>query len=367
MLISGAGIAGPTLASLLGRAGHWVVVVERDQGVRSSGSPVDLRGPAVDVVEALGLLPRLRDVATSVRELVFVDQAGERAAAIGTRRSLDRELEVPRADLSASLVELARSEAEFRFGDTVTDISLDAHGADVSFDRSPAERFDLVVGADGLHSRVRRLVFGPESNFVRPLGMYIATVSLPSAGQRGDTVLMYNAPGAATALHSGNSSPGAAFMFRSTRQVQPSDRAASSDLLTQVYGSLGWRVPELLAAYLTAEDTYFDAVSRVRTPTWSRGPVALLGDAASCVSLFGEGSTAAVAGARTLTRSLDRFSDLPTALALYETQHRRFVARGQRAVPLASHLLIPASQAGITLRHAALRVAGRRTTTRVTS
>ncbi len=180
-------------------------------------------------------------------------------------------------------------------------------------------------------------------------------------------MLMHNAPGAATALHPGDGRPGAAFMFRSARRIDPGDRAAPRHVLERVYGSLGWRVPELLARYLAADDTYFDAVCRVRTPTWSRGPVALLGDAASCVSLFGEGSTAAIAGARTLARSLDTLSDLPTALARYETQHRRFVARGQRAVPVISHLLIPATRTGISLRHAALRVAGRRPGAQATS
>ncbi len=129
-------------------------------GVRSSGDPVDVRGPAFDVVEGLWLLSPLRDVATSVRELAFVDAAGERVAAISTRRSRDRKLEVARADLSAALIEAARSEAEFRFGDTVADIRSDAHGAEVAFEWSAAERFDLVVGADGVHSQVRRLAFG---------------------------------------------------------------------------------------------------------------------------------------------------------------------------------------------------------------
>ena len=167
--------------------------------MRSSGNPVDVRVSAFDVVEGLGLLSRLRDVATSVRELAIVDAAGERVAAISTRRSRDRELEVARADLSATVMEAARSEAEFRFGDTVTDIRSDAHGAEVALERAAAERFDLVVGADGVHSQVRRLAFGPEAGFVRPLGMYVATVRLPEAGQRGDTVLMFNAPRAATA------------------------------------------------------------------------------------------------------------------------------------------------------------------------
>jgi len=361
VLVSGAGIAGPTLAALLGRSGHQVLVVERDQGVRSSGGPVDVRGPAFDVVEGLGLVPRLAEVATSVREVAFVDESGDRVAALGTRRSADRELELARADLSAALVEAAGPVAEFRFGDAVAGLRPGGGGVQVAFERSGPERFDLVVAADGVHSHVRRLSYGPEAGLVRPLGMYVATVRVPAVvGDRGDTVLMHNAPGAATAVHPGTGSPGAAFMFRSARRVDPGDRAATGDLLSRVYGSLGWRVPELLAAYLAADDTYFDAVCRVRTPTWSRGPVALLGDAASCVTLFGEGSTAAVVGARTLARALDSSDEVSTALARYETEHRRFVARGQRAVPVVSHLLVPATRTGIRVRNAALRLAVRR-------
>ncbi len=124
--------------------------------MRSSGDPVDVRGPAFDVVEGLWLLSPLRDVATSVRELAFVDAAGERVAAISTRRSGNRELEVARSDLSAIFIEAAGSDAEFRFGDTVADIRPDADGAEVTFGRSAAELFDLVVGADGIHSQVWR-------------------------------------------------------------------------------------------------------------------------------------------------------------------------------------------------------------------
>ncbi|WP_222272493.1 FAD-dependent monooxygenase [Modestobacter marinus] len=364
VLVSGAGIAGATVAGLLGRAGHQVVVVERDQGVRSSGSPVDVREPAYDVVEGLGLLPRLRDVATDVREVAFVDAVGHRVAALGTRRSRDRELEVDRTDLSAALVDVARPVAEFRFGEAVAGIRPDARGAEVIFERSAAERFDLVVGSDGVHSRVRRLVFGPEAGYVRQLGMYVATVRLSGVAQRGDPVLMHNVPDAAVAVHPAGGRPGVAFLFRSARRIDPRDAVASRALLAEVYGSLRWRVPELLAAYLAAADTYFDAVCRVRTPTWSHGPVTLLGDAASCVSLFGDGSTAAIVGAWTLAESLDGHDSLPAALADYERRHRGFAARGQRAVPVVSHLLVPSTRIGVGVRNAALRVVGRRSTTR---
>ena len=361
VLISGGGIAGATLACLLAAGGHKVTVVERDQGVRSSGNPVDVRGPAFGVVERLGLVPRLRDLATHVRELVFVDAEGRRVASMATRRSQDRELEVPRADLSAALVDAARDKAEFRFDDMIVGLHPDEHGVDVTFERATPDRFDLVVGADGLHSAVRRMTFGQENGFVKHLGMYVATVRLTDPPERVDTVWMYNEPGAAVAVHPGTGTPIVAFMFRSPLQVDSRDADAARGLMRSVYGDAGWRAKELLAAYLAADDTYFDTVSQVHLPAWSQGRVTLIGDAASCVSLFGEGSSSAILGAATLADALAMTPhDIPAALTRYEAKHRPVSGRGQRAVPLVSHLLIPASRAGITVRNQGLRLTGHR-------
>jgi 2-polyprenyl-6-methoxyphenol hydroxylase-like FAD-dependent oxidoreductase len=358
VMVSGGGIAGATLACLLSRSGHRVTVVERDRGVRSSGNPVDVRGPAFDVVEGLDLVPRLRDLATSVRRVVFVDEAGRAVARMATRRSREREMEVHRADLSAVLIDAARNDVDFRFDDVLVDVHADENGVDVTFDRAAPSRFDLVVGADGLHSGVRRLAFGPESVYVTHLGMYVATVPLDECMDRVDTVLMHNRPGAAVALHPGAGRPGAAFLFRSSERADPRDTEDVTRLMTAVYGDSGWRTPELLAAYLAAGDTYFDMVSRVSTPTWSTGRITLVGDAATCVTLFGEGSSSAILGAATLAGALASSpQDIPAALARYEKEHRPVTRRWQRAVPIASHLLIPATRAGITLRNCALHLA----------
>jgi 2-polyprenyl-6-methoxyphenol hydroxylase-like FAD-dependent oxidoreductase len=360
VLICGGGIAGGILAALLGRGGHRITVVERDQGVRSSGNPFDVRGAAFEVVERLGLVSRLEEVATRVRRLVVVDTHGQPLASMATRRRPDRELEVSRADLAAALVAAARGQADFRFDDTIVRIDDDGRGVDVTFEHAAPDRFDLVVGADGLHSTVRRLTFGPESDYVTHLGMYVATVVLPDLVQPADTVSMYNDPGSATAVHPGAGRPGAAFIFCSPTRVDPRDEDAVERLLTGAYGQAGWRAPELLAAYLAADDTYFDAVSRVRLPTWSAGRVTLLGDAASCVSLFGEGSSTAIQGASTLADCIDASSrDVPAALTRYQMLHRPLTARAQRAVPVTSRLLVPASRAGIAFRNAALRLTGR--------
>jgi 2-polyprenyl-6-methoxyphenol hydroxylase-like FAD-dependent oxidoreductase len=227
---------------------------------------------------------------------------------------------------------------------------------EAEFERGSSALFDLVVGADGLHSTVRRLAFGPESEFVTPFGMYLASVPLDEPLDRQDTVTVHNTPGAAVAVHPGRGNPGVGFFFRSASTVDPRDGEATSDLLRRTYHGAGWRAPELLSTYLASTDRYFDAVTRVRVPNWSRGPVTLLGDAASSVSIFGEGSSAAIAGAAALARALDRPGQrLQAALRHYETDHRPAALRGQRGASAVSHLLVPATRLGIQARNRTLR------------
>lgn len=268
---------------------------------------------------------------------------------------------MPRADLCAALVDTADGAVDCRFDDTISRIDSDDEGVDVSFGRSHPGRFDVVVGADGLHSAVRRLAFGPEDAFVHRLGIYIATARLPYRLEREDAVLILSQPGAALAVHPGAGQPGAAFLFRSRTVVDLRDRDGAARLVERVYDGMGWREPELLRGYLAAEDRYFDAVSRVRVPGWSRGRVVLLGDAASCVSLFGEGSSSAIAGAATLAQSLvEAPHDLHGALLRYQISHEVLTRRGQRGAAIAAYLLIPATSAGITVRNRTLRLTGHR-------
>jgi 2-polyprenyl-6-methoxyphenol hydroxylase-like FAD-dependent oxidoreductase len=359
VLISGAGVAGSALAALLGRAGHEVVVVERDQGVRSSGNTVDVRGAGFDVAERLGALPRLDELATRVRRLVIVDRRGREVAGLPTRRDPDRELEIGRADLCAVLLGAARAEADVRFDDVISGLRQDGDGVEVAFQRSGGRRFDLVVGADGAHSVVRRMAFGPEDRFVSRLGMYVATVRTPVEPLRPEVVLLHNEPGSAIALHPGRGVPGAGFFFRSRRQLEHRDRDGVHEALSETYPGDVWRNRELLDAYLAADDAYFDAVARVRVAQWSRGRITLLGDAASCVTLFGEGSSAALAGAGELADRLGDARSVADGLRRYESRHRRRVARGQRGAALISHMLVPATGAGIRSRDTAFRLGER--------
>jgi 2-polyprenyl-6-methoxyphenol hydroxylase-like FAD-dependent oxidoreductase len=362
ILISGAGIAGPTLAYWLARHGFRPTVVEIARGQRSSGSPVDVRGPAVAVADRMGVMPRLRSAGTAVRTLTFRNARDREVGRVNMgamrRAAGSREVEIPRGDLATILYEAARDDAEFLFADTITALHQGPDGVEVTFEHAAPRRFDLVVGADGLHSTTRRLAFGPEAEFIRHMGVYVATVSLGGAADSDTDVLMYNTPGSAVSIHPSRGTALAAFMFRSPEiaDFDYRDTAQHRRLLEAAFGGAGWRLPELLARVREADDLYFDAVSQIRLPSWSTGRVTLLGDAASSVSLFGEGSSLAMAGAYSLASALAATPEPEVALRRYEAEHRKLTGPKQRLGSQAAAMLIPATRAGLAARNAATRL-----------
>ncbi|RAX43991.1 monooxygenase [Arthrobacter sp. AQ5-06] len=355
VLICGAGIAGPTLAYWLARHGFQPTVVERAQALRSSGSPVDVHGAATEVARRMGILPRLHEAATNAPRLAFVTASGRRVGPLRLGRPRGDDVEIPRADLAAILCESSRDEAEFLFGDSITALRADDDGVDVTFKRAAPRRFDLVVGADGLHSTVRALAFGPENGFVRHLGLYIATLSLGRPAADPATVLMYNQPGLSLTIHPVRGTAGAGFIFRGPPGLDYRDTRTQQRIVLDAYTAHDWPVPELPdlpEQVLTAKDLYFDSVSQVLLPGWSRGRVTLLGDAASCVSLFGDGSSLAMTGAATLAEAMAATPDDPTAaLRRYESRHRKLANSRQRGHVLAAALLVPATRAGLLARN----------------
>jgi 2-polyprenyl-6-methoxyphenol hydroxylase-like FAD-dependent oxidoreductase len=366
VLISGAGIAGPTLAYWLARHGFRPTVVERATALRSSGSPVDVRGPAVDVAEQMGVMPRIRDAATDVTGMRFVNAAGRRVGRVNLRAlqqaAGSREVELPRGDLASILSQASRDHAEFLFHDAIVALRQDEHGVSVAFEHAQPRRFDLVIGADGLHSAVRRLAFGPESAFAHHMGLYVATMRLGGLDglvEGGREVIMYNTPGRAVAIHPSRGDALAFFAFQSPAApgFDYRDPAQHKRLLAAAFQGGGWRVPELLKRVQAADDLYFDSVSQVRVRPWWHGRVALLGDAASCVSLFGDGSSLAMAGAFTLAQELAASpGDHRLAFRRYEASHRTLVDPKQRNIARAASLLIPATRRGILARNLATRL-----------
>lgn len=360
ILIQGAGIAGASLAALLARRGMDVTLIERSQGLRSSGNPVDVRGAAFDTAEQLGIVPALRSAATYVERFAFIDAGGRTLAHVGSRSSAsDREVEIPRADLAAVLFHAIPGHVEVRFGDTIEAVQQDDAGVDVVL-ASSSRRFDLVIGCDGLHSTVRALAFGEDARYVQPLGLYIASVYTSQAADDATHVRIYNEPGRAVIVHPTRGQALAMFLFRAAEKVGHRDVDAQQALLQRHYSGGGWRTDELLETWRSAHDTYFDAVCRVRLPGWSRGRITLLGDAASCVSLFGNGSSLAMIGAEILADALALHPHDPaTALTSYEAQHRRRVAPYLRNMAMNGRFMVPATHAGIRLRNLVMRMAKR--------
>ena len=340
VLVVGAGIAGSTLAVLLARSGVSTTLVERAADQRSTGGPVDVRGAALEVVARLGVLESLRVAATEVTRLAVVDRVGRVIGWIPTQTSPDA-IEIARSDLASILIGAVGADVEILYGDTVVRLDDDGEGVEVRFERAAPRRFDLVIGADGLHSQVRRIAFGAERQFTRPLGMYIATTPLETTAPDLHTVFLHGGPGRAAMIHPTTGREGAAFIFRHQSPIPPGDavdRHLQNRLLTGAYAGMGWRVPEMLDRIRSAEDVYFDSINRVQVDRWSRNRVVLVGDAAGCVTVFGEGSSMAIVGAATLAQAVTSSTDLAEALRWYEHVHRRRLAARHRGTGLTAHL-----------------------------
>jgi 2-polyprenyl-6-methoxyphenol hydroxylase-like FAD-dependent oxidoreductase len=310
----------------------------------------------------MGIMPQLRAADSNVTHMVFVDGAGRRGGRVSLqsfRRGDDRrEPEVPRADLAAILLRAA-GDAELVWNDSIASIVPDGAGVDVTFENAEPRRFDLVIGADGLHSTVRRLAFGPEADFVGHMGIYVATLPIDAPVENDSEVMLYNTPGRLAVIHPSHGMPVAAFMFRSPliAGLDQRNTALHKRLVADAFAGGAWRVPELLEDVDAAADVYFDSVSQVRLPQWSTGRVALLGDAASSLSLFGDGSTLAMAGGYTLAEELAATPDNhQAAFRRYERRHRTLVNPRVRGFNAGAAMMVPATRRGILLRNAAARL-----------
>ncbi|GAA0252902.1 FAD-dependent monooxygenase [Cryptosporangium japonicum] len=346
VLISGAGVAGPALALAFRRvhARADVTVVEVAPRVRTSGFAVDFRGPThLGVLERLGVLDDLREQQTHGSAMTFVAEDGSEIFRLPPEFT-GGELEVRRSDLSATLVRHSAPSTEYVFGDTITGLTETPDGVEVQFRRAATRTFDVVVGADGMHSGVRRLSFGPERDFVRHLRYYLAGWNVSGTGS---DVLHYGVPGRLAVL-----GPTAAMLVFAAPElpVDFHDVAQQKELITSTFRGLGWRVPELLAGLADAPELYFDSISRVQAPTWTNGRVALLGDAAWGVTLGGMGVGTGIVGAYVLAGELAA----GRPLSAYEQHLRPYAGRWQkRADP--GRFLAPRTRSGLWLRNSLFR------------
>ena len=369
VVINGAGVAGPTLAWWLSRSDHEVTLVEQAPALRAGGYAIDFWGVGYDIAERMGLLPRILAQGYQVQEVRFVDRAGRKAGGFAvdvfSRATGHRFTTIRRSDLAAIIYGALDGRVETLFGDSVAAVDDRGDHVRVRFDRAPARDVDLVVGADGLHSRVRRLAFDDEGQFEVPLGFHVAAFEARGYRPRDELVYVtYGVPGrqlSRFAMRDDRTLFLAVFrdeyLTSAVPRGDPSTDAGRRAALRGIFDGLGWECERILAAMDDAAEIYFDTVSQIRMPRWTNGRVALVGDAAACVSLLaGEGTGLAMAEAYVLAAELARAADHAAAFAAYQRRMMPFLAGKQRSAARFASSFAPKTALGIRFRNLVTRL-----------
>ncbi|QLL05928.1 FAD-binding domain [Mycobacterium vicinigordonae] len=361
--ISGAGVAGPALAYWLHRIGHEPTLIEHAQQLRTGGYVIDFWGVGYRIAKRMGLEATIRDAGYQVQSVRSVGPDGQIEADLGLdglRRAVGGELtSLARGDLAAIIYATIGGGVETIFGDTITEIGQQTDGVELSFAHAGARTFDLLIGADGLHSNVRRLMSGPDSQPAHYLGCLVAACVVEGYRPRDELVYVtYSRPGRSVGRFTlRDDRTMFLFVFRSPDSNLPEELEARKSLLWREFGDSGWECKQILAAVDAAEDLYFDVVSQIRLNRWWHGRVALLGDAAGCVSLLaGEGTGLAIAEAYVLAGELlAAQGDHQRAFQAYQTRMRPIVKARQASAQQLIPVFATKTQLGIRFRHLVMR------------
>jgi 2-polyprenyl-6-methoxyphenol hydroxylase-like FAD-dependent oxidoreductase len=355
ILISGASISGPVLAYWLTRHAFDVTVVERAPALRKTGGhAVDLFRPAMEISEKMGVLPRIEALTTGTDRLTMYREGVRRPAHVDLTKVVgavsDRHVEIMRDDLSEAYYDAGRDQVEYLFGDSIAAISADG---DVTFEHAAPRRFDVVVGADGLHSNVRRLVFGQDAGRTQFLGGYLAVQSVPKTLARESEMVIHAGAGRFAGIYTAQPLDDARglFMFRSKEELQYHyrDMLREKELLRTAFAGMDATVDAWLDELDRTPTFYFDSITQLQLDTWSRGRVTLVGDAGYCPGPAVGGSTSlSVLGAYTLAGELAQANgDYARAFAAYEQQMADPVRRSRAFARTMAKSIIPGSAAGV--------------------
>jgi len=373
VLVCGGGIAGQALAYWLARGGHRVTVVERFPALRATGAQVDLRGQGIEAVARMGLLDAVRSRLVDEPGVAFVDAHGRRRATIMAntsgkgRQSLTSEYEIMRGDLVRILHEAAKDDAEYVFGVSVERFEQDADVVVAHLSDGTSRTVDLLVGADGQGSRVRRALLPPGApDPYRRVGIHMAYWFVPRIASDSDVRDTYLAPGGRMIMRRSHN-PAETQVYFVLREESEEASAVHREPVerqkrfwTDRFRDAGWQTPRFLDGMATTGSFYSQEVLQVRTDTWSRGRVALVGDAAHCASPYsGMGVSGGLVGAYVLAGEINRHpDDLTRALAGYDTTLRPFVDEIQATVkPRLLRLGMPESRPAIGAFHSVTALA----------
>lgn len=365
VLISGLGIAGPTLAFWLKAAGFEPTLIEYAPKLRTGGYVIDFWGLGYDIAERIGLTRDVERIGYHMRELRIVDDRGRRVTGFGTKVFRDltggRFVTLGRSDLSRLLFEKIKDTTEVIFDNEIVDLQESAGGVQVQFEHSGERRFDLVIGADGLHSNVRRLAFGTQAEFEKRLGYLVAAFEVRGYRPRNENVyVIYSEPGRMLgrfALHEDRTL--FLFVFAADVDLLPAtlDLPAQKAMLKEWFGDDKWECPGILGELDRTEDLYLDRVSQIKMKSWSKGRVALVGDAAFCVSLLaGQGSALAMTAAYVLAGELAKAGGShQEAFGKYEGFLRAYIESKQLGAGRFAAAFAPKSRWGLLLRNQVIK------------
>ena len=361
ILISGGGIAGLTLAIELKRRGFEPVVVEREPGLRREGYMMDFLGSGWDVASRMGLTERLRAIRYPIEIGEFIDASGTAYASFPVdrvRQALDNKyVYLRRPDLERILAERAHEVGvEIRYGQSIATLDDRSDAICARFEGGADEVFSLVIGADGVHSRVRELIFGPERQFARFLGLYVAAFHVPSGRfPIGHKVELYEEIGRVAFLYPlSDSQLDATLVFSHAEMAIPHDDRIG--VLRDIYRGSGWITQDVIEAYTGEEPVYFDSATQIVMPRWHRGRVALIGDACGCLTLLaGQGSHMAMAGGYVLARELAHQPSHEAAFAAYQAFIKPAVDKRQNDARRFVKIFVPTAKSHAWLRRLFIR------------
>lgn len=365
ILISGAGICGPVCAYWLSKAGFLTTIVERSPSLRTAGQQIDVRGPGLAVVKRMGLEEAIRAKTTKEKGLAIVNSNGRRVGSFPVDEkggmSFTSDIEILRGELVEIFYNSTKGDTEYIFGDYIAAIEDVGEKVQVKLASGGERSFDLVVGADGMNSKTRRLVF-PDASPMKSLGQYTAFFTIPLKESEGNFAEWYNAPGGRCILirpdNAGYTRAYLSVMSSKPAVYEKLDVPAQKQMMRELFADAGWEATRVLDGMDQADDFYMQEIAQVKMDSWSQGRVTLIGDAGYCPSpISGMGTTLAITGAYILAGELAKCKgDWHKGLSGYEGKMRPYVTKAQSLPPGAPGLVNPQTAWGITVLNSVVRV-----------